>query len=182
MPRKLQIFLRKYRDPKLLYLIWTLEVFCLGNLTLNILFAFIINCILSDWQMRRIVVSKEFIGFARIGEDIMIDFIPLHEVELVRDMSSLHDEVDQTKFANALIISTSPDGHNSGRMYYLQAKSEELRNKLVFDLTKMASEARRRAEAKTRCAESQYLVRRVFQSNLFQLISALLIVAVSVLP
>jgi hypothetical protein len=109
----------------------------------------------------------------------MIDTIPLAEVEIVKEMSSLDEEVDRTKFANALMIATSPEGHNSGRTYYLQATSEEHCKRLVHDLTRLASDALRKAEANTRFAESQYLVRNVFQSNLFQLVSACLILGVS---
>ncbi len=112
----------------------------------------------------------------------MIDTIPLAEVEVVKDMSSLDEEVDRTKFANALMIATSPEGHNSGRTYYLQASSEEHCKRLVRDFASLASDAVRRAEANTRFAESQYFVRNVFQSNPFQLVSACLILGVRVRP
>jgi hypothetical protein len=132
-----------------------------------------------EWQIRRIVITKEIIGFARVGENILIDTVPLAEVESIRDMHSIDEDVDSAKFLNALMITTIPEGYNSGRTYYLQASSEEHCKRLVTEWLRLATRARFAAEANTKCAESQYVFRKIFDSNSFQLISACLIIAVS---
>ena len=94
-------------------LIFDLE---LGNLLLGYEFAFTFErSVVTDWacrswQMRRVVVTKEIIGFARIAENILIDSIPLAEVEIVRDMHSINEEIDKAKFLNALMITTIAEG------------------------------------------------------------------------
>ena len=121
-------------------------------------------------------------GFAMKGNDLMIDHIPLAEIESVRAMDALEgQDIDRNKFSNALMITTIPQGHNSGRTYYLQAESAPLCTELVAQLAKVSRSARKRAEAKTQFAKSQFKVREIFESPPFQLVSALLIISVRAL-
>ena len=109
----------------------------------------------------------------------MIDQIPLSEVESVRAMDAFDDQdFDRAKFANAVMITTIPNGHNSGRTYYLQADTSTKCNDLVTHLIKVTRSARKRAEAKTQFAKSQFKVREIFNSAPFQLLSASLIISV----
>ena len=96
-----------------------------------------------DWKPRRLVITEKIIAFALIGDTIVIDQIPLHEVRLVQSMTkqsdassdkedkekkrrisfktfsnsiriSMNDFEDSIMFANAIQISTEPEGFNSG--------------------------------------------------------------------
>ena len=176
-----QLTSRKSHHQKLWRLIWSSGHFCSGKCALR----YSLNeALRSDnlkcraWQTRRVVVTKEMIGFARVGENILIDTIPLAEVEFIRDMHSIDEEIDKAKFLNALMITTIPEVHNSGRTYYLQASSDEHCKRIVSDWIKLASKARLNAEANTKCAESQQFFRKIFDSSIFQLVSASLIIAV----
>ena len=130
--------------------------------------------------MRRVVLTRDFISFAREAEDIVVDKIPLSEVETVRDMlNSEEQNVDKGKFSNSLLISTTLDGHNSGRTYYLQAKSKNECCEIVTAVSNMAKKARERAEANSRFAVTQLFVRKFYESKAFQYFAAVLILAVS---
>ena len=132
-----------------------------------------------SWHPRRVVLTIDLIAFAQVGDDIMIDQIPLEQVESVKSMDSFDDQdIDKAKFLNALMITTSPDGHNSGRTYYLQARSDLLCAQLVSQLSTTAKSARKREEAKTAFKKSQLQVRRAYESSAFQLLSAALIILV----
>ena len=66
------------------------------------------------------MVTKEFIGFARVHENILIDTIPLAEVEVVRDMHSMDEEIDKAKFLHAFMVTTIPEGYNSGEPLFFR--------------------------------------------------------------
>ena len=81
-------------------------------------------------------------------------------------------------FSNALMINTVPEGHNSGRNYYLQASSTEECLTMVKMIKSLAKRARERAAAQTRFAKVQLKARKTFSSRWFQTSSATLIIAV----
>ncbi len=85
---------------------------------------------------------------------------------------------DSGDYLNALMITTVPDGHNSGRTYYLQTSSSESYSALTRRLQVNTKEARKRAEFNTRFSKSQYRLRKIFHSAPFQFLSALLIILV----
>ena len=58
------------------------------------------------------------------------------------------------------MINTINEGHNSGRSYYLQASSKEQSNELVKLLKHHAVRAKERANARTRFARVQLVVRK----------------------
>lgn len=84
----------------------------------------------------------------------------------------------QVDFLNAFMINTLEEGHNSGRIYYLQASSKQQCLDLVKSIRSFAKRARERANARTRFAKVQLRVRKVFNSFWFQSVSAILIIAV----
>jgi hypothetical protein len=84
----------------------------------------------------------------------------------------------QVDFLNAFMITTIEGGHNSGRIYYLQASSKDQCNELVKSLKTLAKRASERANAQTRFAKVQLMVRKAFNSYWFQTTSAGLIILV----
>jgi hypothetical protein len=124
------------------------------------------------------------IAIGRIDDDsdTLLDAIPFVDVETVHEMLG-NDEPNIDKkngnYQNAFMITTIDGGHNSGRTYYFQTTTAESYVQLTRHLVINAKEARKRAEFKTRFAKSQYRMRKVYNSSIFQNFSALLIVVVS---
>jgi translation elongation factor EF-1alpha len=138
----------------------------------------------SKWQLKRIIVTKNEIAVGRASDEseTLLDTIPFVDIESIRDMlgdDNANLEKKNGTFQNSLIITTVPGGHNSGRTYYLQASSPELHAKVAQHLISNRKEARKRAEFNTRFAKSQYWLRKIFNSRVFQNLSALLIILVS---
>jgi hypothetical protein len=132
--------------------------------------------------MRRVVITKEEISFAFVGEEAQIDHIPFAEILYVKEMTDAagddHDDEDSKKFSHAMQIATRDDGYNSGRIYYLSTKSKEALDDLISDLSRKAKIARLHAEASTGFQKFQLGVRQRYESRMFQSIMALLIIAV----
>jgi hypothetical protein len=136
------------------------------------------------------------VAFAQPDDEIMIDFIPLDEVEAARIMETQDEEWDFIKSQASdskapprgapdfccLLIKTAPDGQNGGRDYYLRADSAETCKSIVRTLKKAARSAKFRAEAHSRFAKSQFAVRKVYVSAPFHYTSAFLIAAVPPRP
>jgi hypothetical protein len=133
--------------------------------------------------MRRVVISKDKIAFAFVGEEAQIDHIPFAEVLHVKEMleaaAEEYDDDDASKFRNVLQIATKNDGYNSGRIYYLSTDSQETLQELITDLTKKAKTALKQTEARTGFRKLQRRVRKRYDSTQFQGLMALLIAAVS---
>ena len=108
-----------------------------------------------------------------------MDEIPLKEVDLVQDMSKYNVGVDAASFASAIVITTSHEGRNAGRTYYLQAESREDCTILVARLTRLSKAAAQRAKATSLLGKIRVISRIVYESPYFQGSSALLILAVS---
>ena len=130
------------------------------------------------WQKVRVFITLESIVFADIGGESVIDQVPLHDVELVKDMSTVRASVDG-KFQNAVIVKTVAHGHNGGRTYYLQAENGEECSHLVKMLEKLASEALLKVKAKTQFTRARLKARDIFSSPQFQMASAFLILTVN---
>ena len=138
--------------------------------------------IIREWQQRRVVVTKEIISFAFVGEDTQIDYIPLSEVEFVKEMKSAESQQDEDQEEEdryKLQIATLPTGYNSGRAYYLATEKREQCMELVPRLSKLVKAAQTRAEAKTFFGMVQLKVRQRYESSYFQSLMALMIMAVS---
>ncbi len=111
----------------------------------------------------------------------MLDAIPLEDVEAVREMLAMDDaqlDKDSGDYFNAFMITTVPDGHNSGRTYYVQTSTSESYTALTRKLQANTKHARVRAKFNTRFSKSQYRLRKIFNSGAFQFLSALLIILV----
>ncbi len=81
---------------------------------------------------------------------------------------SLEAAENQQLFQNAIVIHTIPGGYNSGRTYYLKANSGLEFSKIMADLSAFSHAAMKRAESKSKFANLQRSVRRVYNSKLFQ--------------
>ena len=90
-----------------------------------------------SWVPRRIVYTKKVIAFANLNDDEVLDVVPMHEIDVVRDLSILGEiaddesqynaesvengetstsaENDDGNAKNVMQIETSPEGYNSGR-------------------------------------------------------------------
>ena len=108
------------------------------------------------WVQRRVVLTKDVISFAFVGEDSQIDHIPLAEIEFVKEMKEAfdaHGDADQKEGAHndqhKLQIATLPTGYNSGRVYYLATRDRDMFSQLLPKLARLAKAARKRSEART---------------------------------
>ena len=85
----------------------------------------------------------------------------------------------EDQFDTFIQIKTTPDGFNSGRTYYLQTKSEELRQAVVDDVSRAVESAKSRLAGFSWFRNTQKRVGRVYNSMRFQIGVAFLIIAVS---
>jgi hypothetical protein len=124
------------------------------------------------------------IAIGRINDDAdtLLDAIPFEDVETVHEMLGNDEPNIENKkgnYLNAFMVTTIDGGYNSGRTYYFQTNSAESYAELTQHLISNAKEARKRAQFKTSFAKSQYRMRKLYNSLIFQYFSALLIVVVS---
>ena len=138
-----------------------------------------------EWVQRRVIITKDVVSFAFVGEDHQIDHIPLSEVEFVKEMKGPenHAGIEMTAAQDAqdlhkIQIATLPTGYNSGRVYYLATRDQEEFTALIARLTKLAKAARKRAEAHTLFRKIQLKVRKHYEAGPVQALMALMIMAV----
>jgi hypothetical protein len=86
---------------------------------------------------------------------------------------------NKVKFKNTVQIRTIQDGYNSGRKYYIQARSEAECQEIAGNLKKYAAHELEKFLAKTRFEKAQEFVRNYYTSTACQSAVALLIIAVS---
>jgi hypothetical protein len=132
------------------------------------------------------LITKEIISFAFVGEEREVDYVPLCEVEFIMEMKDIIVDTgphgipdpDTTPDSGAVQIATVKDGHNSGRPYYIKPRDREALEELTRLLKKNSKAARKRAQAANSFRRAQYAVRKVYDSQPFQIFVALLISAV----
>jgi hypothetical protein len=144
-----------------------------------------------NWISRRVAYTNEVIAFAKVGEDTLLDAIPLAEVTSIEPMQSA-EQKDTEKSAsevenafevavdnsNGIQIRTTKSGHNAGRKYYLQASSTEEFVNILSDLRTLTKIAISKAEASSKWSKLQEGVRVIYESSWFQGIAAFLIISV----
>ncbi len=139
------------------------------------------------------VYTKEVIAFAAVDEDMLLDAIPLSEVisiDLMKDLDQsdehqhhLHNSYEAAiDFTHAFQIRTQKDGQNAGRKYVLRAETDEQAAMFVSELNHLSRVAAEEAMARTKWERIQRRVRMVYDSSLFQGISAILIIVVRFIP
>ena len=120
---------------------------------------------------------------------MLLDAIPLSEVisiDMMKDLDQsdeqhhhLHSSYEAAiDLTHAFQIRTHKDGQNAGRKYVLRADSDDQAASFVTELNHLSRLAAERAMARTRWERFQRRVRKVYDSSLFQGISAILIVVV----
>jgi hypothetical protein len=144
-----------------------------------------------NWISRRVAYTNEVIAFAKVGEETLLDAIPLAEVTSIEPMQSAEQKETEKSTSevenafevavdnsNGIQIRTRKDGHNAGRKYYLQASSEGEFDVILKDLRSLTKIAVERAEASSKWSKLQERVRVVYESSWFQGIAAFLIISV----
>ena len=121
---------------------------------------------------------SDIIYIAQLKDDVVIDKIPLEEVERVCEMKGVNQEKENSLDTAELMIETHQDGYNSGRTYYLQTDSKATCQQLIHKLNQYSVVARERAIAKTALAQAQQRVGKMYRSRPFQNCVAILIIAV----
>ncbi len=118
----------------------------------------------------------------------MVDYIPLSDVDYINEMKGLgesslnlelfRDSEGAIDYMPTLQISTTLDGYNSGRAYYIQADSMEELARLKHIIQRNSKAAKKRVEARNLFRMWQLRTRKVYDSNLMQAFIALIIAAV----
>ena len=135
-----------------------------------------------------------FFSLASTEDDRVRDFIPLHEVlkvDIVTDEQTQQSTKDprlecgnlavrsQALFFHSFQIETLQDGYNSGRNYRIRTESNEQCASVVATLNAAAKKARKAAVTASRFEKSQKTLLKIYNSFLFQSLSAGLILAVT---
>ena len=137
----------------------------------------------SVWQRRRVVITREVISFAFANNIEEIDRIPLDGVDYIKEGddlgSRMNAEEDLSKQHYILQVATNPEGHNSGRTYYLRTCSKAIYSEIFPLLTNFSKTARERALASTHFRRAQLRVRVLYGHIVCQSMFALIIIGVS---
>jgi len=131
-----------------------------------------------------VVITKEIVSFAFIGDDQQIDHIPLSEIDFVVDMKDheIQAGLEATAVQGAddqykLQIATKKDGYNSGRVYRFATSDRKEFEAIIAELKKLAEAARKRAEAHNLFRKIQFAVREQYEASHVQALMALMIMA-----
>jgi hypothetical protein len=84
----------------------------------------------------------------------------------------------EDQFNTLIQIKTIHDGFNSGRVYFLQTKSEELRRTVVRDILNAVENSKVEKASKSHFRSAQAKVERIYSTMQFQIAVAILIIAV----
>jgi hypothetical protein len=163
----------------------------------------------SCWQNRRAVLTKGGLFFSLVGEEEILDQIPLHEISgasVMTDNENTEQEqmeaatvvgyIDQPlpdkaptlkksstistyRFLHAFQIDTLEDGYNSGRSYHIRAESKERCDSIMATIRASATRARKAAMKASRFQKSQQMVLNFHKNVVFQSIITILILLVS---
>jgi hypothetical protein len=143
-----------------------------------------------NYQKQRLVISEDYVIFAEVDQQEIIDFIPIADIVSVDDLdgitadSGAKEDQSQANIASletvastlsAFQIRTIPCGYNCGRKYCLQAGSDSQCEELIKLLDKLVSSAHQKRQAKSTFQRSQDAMRKLFNSSPFQMGSAALI-------
>jgi hypothetical protein len=142
-----------------------------------------------QWQARRVAYTDEVIAFAKVGEETLLDAIPLVEVISIETMqTSEHKDTEKSlsentfevavDISNAIQIRTKKDGYNAGRKYCLKVSSDQELADLLSELRSLTKSAAERAEANSKWTKMQEKARFFYNSSMFQAFATFLIIAV----
>jgi hypothetical protein len=131
-------------------------------------------------------LTKDVIAFSRVGEDVLLDAVPLAEVIGIDPLQtadtsdeSINNFETSVDFSNAFQIRTKKNGFNAGRKYIVQSNSDSMMNELITEMSEIIRVISEKLATKTKWGKVQKRVRRIYDSSLFQGSAAFLIVAVN---
>ena len=122
-------------------------------------------------------------SFAFVKHDEEIDRIPLYEVEYVKsndEIGAMDIELETTHEHFCLQVATDPQGHNSGRSYYLRTWSKEVHEEIFPLLNQLVKNARKRSGGSSAFQRAQRKIRKLYGHFICQSIFAFIIVGVSI--
>eukprot|EP00960_Hanusia_phi_P006656 190222-Hanusia_phi.AAC.8 len=130
------------------------------------------------WMPRLAVLTQETLYFANPSTDLIIDEIPVHEINKV---FLQEDEDESNDDYQEIIIETIPDGYNSGRAYIHRAFREDA-GKWTETIERQAKYARHLQEEASRTergplAMCRLRVKQVYENSITQSLIAFLILA-----
>ena len=137
----------------------------------------------SVWQHRRVVITKDCISFAFVGNDEEVDRVPLSGVDFVKvfdENISVENHEIQSQNHFCLQVATNSLGYNSGRSYMLRSVSSSSRDEVLVLLSKLSKDARKRAKAKTGFQKLQLKIKKYYEKDFVQGFIAMIIMTVSV--
>ena len=137
----------------------------------------------SVWQHRRVVITKDCISFAFVGNDEEVDRVPLSGVDFVKvfdENISVENHEIQSQNHFCLQVATNSLGYNSGRSYMLRSVSSSSRDEVLVLLSKLSKDAKKRAKAKTGFQKLQLKTKKYYEKDFVQGFIALIIMTVSV--
>ena len=130
------------------------------------------------WMPRLAVLTQECLYFANPSTDLIIDHIPLHEINKV---FLQEDEDESNDDYQEIIIETIPDGFNSGRAYIHRALRKDA-GKWSEAIERESKHARWVQEEANRTEKGplalwRLRVKRVYENSITQAVIASLIMA-----
>ena len=143
-----------------------------------------------SYEIRRVVITNDYLIFAEPQQENIVDFIPFADVFSVDDLDGVTADSEPSESQSlahiasletvastlsAFQIRTFRGGYNCGRKYCLQAASDHQCDHLIETLTKLARAARRKLDTRTSLQRARDYARSLYDSTPFQLLSAALI-------
>ena len=130
------------------------------------------------------VITKECISFAFVKQNEEIDRVPLADVDYIKASdefgANTDAEMELSTHHFVLQIATNPNGHNSGRSYYLRTSTKETYDEILPLLQFSVKTASKQAQASTNFQRAQRKVRKIYGHVAIQSLFALIIIGVSV--
>ena len=130
------------------------------------------------------VISKECISFAFVNQNEEIDRVPLVDVDYIKASdeygAKTDADVDSLQKNFILQIASNPEGHNSGRSYYLRTWSKEVHEEIFPLLNQLVKNARKRSGGSSAFQRAQRKIRKLYGHFICQSIFAFIIVGVSI--
>mmetsp|Transcript_52869 Transcript_52869/g.139184 ORF Transcript_52869/g.139184 Transcript_52869/m.139184 type:complete len:307 (+) Transcript_52869:92-1012(+) len=131
------------------------------------------------WQPRRFIMTRDALHFAFSRDDNEIDHIPLAEITNSGIMKDAEHGGTRASFSGprrnsvslashglyTIHIATENDGYNSGRVYYLQAESNEINDRLLLAIQENSKAARKRKASRNIWQRAQRRLNEWFNST-----------------
>ncbi len=136
------------------------------------------------------VYTNQLLVFTRLGNDDLVDIIPLKEIVAVRGIeeerevdpfSSFTEKTSNEDSGDAqcsLEVNTSSEGYNSGRVFMIRVDSKKAQQVIIDDLTRFSAHEREKIAMKSKYKKTQDKIAVIIDSTMVQKFSAFLITMV----